>query len=335
MKELLNWNSFSKYRNQLFGIAIILILLFHSTIFVNYGKLNVVLSQFNLGVEMFLFLSGMGLYFSYSKKPGYLQFEKKRFLTVGIVYLIISLPFCIWQNTVQNRSFLYFLFDLSSISYWFKTENSPGWYVSLILILYIIYPLLYKFIFGNNKNNYRAVIVTSLIIVAFVASIYFLSRKADVFWLCVERAYTRIPVFVLGCYCGKLIYEKQKFGIKSALFFAFCLLSVIGMNSINFRLRYFLTVLPIMFGMILIIYLLVDVFRIKLIGHVLEFFGGITLELYLVHNYISEILQYYNLRKPIYYLITVVVSVPASYAFAAIRRNISTKNKKKVVSGSK
>lgn len=327
MKDLLNWKSFSKYRNQLFGIAIILILLFHSTIFINYGKFSVVFSQFNLGVEMFLFLSGMGLYFSYSKKPGYLQFEKKRFLSVGITYLIISLPFCIWQNFVEKRSFLYFLFDLSSLSYWFKTENSPGWYVSLILILYIVYPLLYKCIFGKSKSAYRAVIVTSVMIIGYVASIYYLSRNTEHFWLCVERAYTRIPVFILGCGCGKFIYEKQKFGWKSALFFAFCLLTVTAMNGINFRLRYFLTVLPIMLVMIIIVYLFTEVFRLKLIGLVLNFFGGITLELYLVHNYISEILQYYNLRNPIYYLITVVVSVPVSYAIAAIRKNISAKNK--------
>ena len=172
--ELFNWYSFSKYRNQLFGIAIILILIFHSNNYIAYGSSRVIIDRLNIGVEMFLFLSGMGLYFSYSKKPTYFQFEKKRFLTVGIVYLIASLPFCIWQNIVEHRSFLYFLFDLSSLSYWFKSENSPGWYVSLIFILYLIYPLINRILFGKEQNNKRLFTVTALISVIFIIAIFYL-----------------------------------------------------------------------------------------------------------------------------------------------------------------
>lgn len=324
--ELFNWYSFSKYRNQLFGIAIILILIFHSNNYIAYGISRVIIDRLNIGVEMFLFLSGMGLYFSYSKKPTYFQFEKKRFLTVGIVYLIASLPFCIWQNIVEHRSFLYFLFDLSSLSYWFKSENSPGWYVSLIFILYLIYPLINRILFGKEQNNKRLFTVTALISVIFIIAIFYLSNNF-IYWNFIERAFTRIPVFIVGCCLGKLIFDRRKFNTVTYIFLFLCLVSTYFFGIyINFRLVFFLGVIPIMFLMITVLYFIDTICKIQFINKILCFFGSITLELYLVHNYISEVFLYYKLTKPLNYLLIIAVSVPISCLLSIVRKKVSSAN---------
>lgn len=58
----------SKYRTQLMGLAMLLILIFHTGIDVK--SVNVIRSIKDIGdvgVDIFLLLSGIGLYFSYSK----------------------------------------------------------------------------------------------------------------------------------------------------------------------------------------------------------------------------------------------------------------------------
>lgn len=323
IKSLLNWNIFSVYRNELFGIAIIFILLFHSGIYFNYGRLKNFFDQLAFGVEIFLFLSGMGLYFSYSKKPRYFSFEKKRFLTVGVVYLITALPFCLWQNIVEHRSFLYFLFDLSSFSYWFKTENSPSWYISLILFLYLLYPPLNKLMFGKKGGNVRPIAVTVILSLIFIAVAYYLSRNEKAVWDCIERAFTRVPCFLVGCCCGKFIYEKKKFGIFSFLFLFSCLLSRYALEWITFRFRYFLTIIPIMLVISTALLFLIRIMNLKSVSSILCFLGSMTLELYLTHNFMSEILQYYQMTKGIYYVAAVAVSIPISYALSRLRNRVT------------
>ena len=67
----MTWRRFSKYRTELMGIACLWIMLYHNRVswpaglepvrrFVDHG---------NLGVEFFLLLSGMGLYFAWQKRP--------------------------------------------------------------------------------------------------------------------------------------------------------------------------------------------------------------------------------------------------------------------------
>lgn len=71
--SLWNWGLISKYRNQLFGLAIIWIMLMHSNEFTPI-KENRFLSRYllydgwirvgGIGVDIFLFLSGVGLYYA-------------------------------------------------------------------------------------------------------------------------------------------------------------------------------------------------------------------------------------------------------------------------------
>ena len=63
----MNWNDLSRYRAPLMGFAMIIVMLFHvplsrSDLF--YGLMRCG----NNGVDMFLFLSGIGLWFSWTKK---------------------------------------------------------------------------------------------------------------------------------------------------------------------------------------------------------------------------------------------------------------------------
>ena len=67
----MNWKYLSRYRTELMGFSCIYIMLFHN--FIQWrvvGKwsnpIQTLLARGNVGVDCFLFLSGIGLYHSFS-----------------------------------------------------------------------------------------------------------------------------------------------------------------------------------------------------------------------------------------------------------------------------
>ena len=61
----------SKYRSSLMGIAILWVIIYHmvakGTEYFDFMSLNVLFNQGDSGVDIFMFLSGWGLYFLYKK----------------------------------------------------------------------------------------------------------------------------------------------------------------------------------------------------------------------------------------------------------------------------
>lgn len=93
-----NLGLFSQYRSELMGIATLLIIICHAPI---YGVqmpqwLSIFLSNGGLGVDIFLFLSGMGMYNSWTsnKKKGnsLLFWLFKRYIRIIIPSILIIIP---------------------------------------------------------------------------------------------------------------------------------------------------------------------------------------------------------------------------------------------------
>lgn len=91
-KNGLDLSLISKYRNELYGIAILLIMFFHFTdVYVqHFGSFGsdsfkvILISLYDryvssIGVELFVFLSGMSMYYSYTRQPETRSFYAKRY----------------------------------------------------------------------------------------------------------------------------------------------------------------------------------------------------------------------------------------------------------------
>ena len=79
----------SRYRSELMGAAMLFIILFHvpldrSNEFFGLRRCG------NVGVDMFLFLSGIGLWFSWVKNPSVWQFYKRRLLRIYPAWLVMA-----------------------------------------------------------------------------------------------------------------------------------------------------------------------------------------------------------------------------------------------------
>lgn len=152
--NILNWYSLSQYRSEFMGVAAILILIFHSinVCFDLYTGKNIivsllyVLSSFlNVGVEIFLIVSGIGLYYSYEKQPKFKDYYCKRVINVYLMLVIIRICF----NTLEGILFGFkplkdSILGYLGLNYIFGIDKTD-WYVSFIMIMYLLFPLIYVY----------------------------------------------------------------------------------------------------------------------------------------------------------------------------------------------
>lgn len=136
-------NNISKYRTELMGVAAILILFCHApgNNVMMPALMEKILSYGNVGVDMFLLLSGMGLFYSLNKKPAstsLLSWYTKRFIRILIPYWLILIPYLIYKVCDRGYSLDDVFLNLTAMSYWLSGDGD--WFISLILLLYIITP---------------------------------------------------------------------------------------------------------------------------------------------------------------------------------------------------
>lgn len=69
MVKYVNLGDLSRYRTELMGLSALLILICHSTAYIDMPSIVVyALSVANIGVDLFLFLSGMGMWYSLQRR---------------------------------------------------------------------------------------------------------------------------------------------------------------------------------------------------------------------------------------------------------------------------
>ena len=93
-------NDISRYRGELMGLAMVLIILFHISL-PRHDSFYGLVRMGNIGVDIFLFLSGIGLWFSWegmSNKPGtfsrrWLDFYARRLRRVYPAWLVVATLF--------------------------------------------------------------------------------------------------------------------------------------------------------------------------------------------------------------------------------------------------
>lgn len=149
-----NWNIFSKNRNAIYGVAIISIMIFHffediANSNLSGGGLGFLGKLYNtfigsVGVEFFVFLSGVGLYFSMSKDSNILHFFQKRIKRILPAYLMVAIPYWIVVDLIiMQKGVKMFAFDFGFATF-FTQGTRTFWYVLFIVFAYLIYPFIYK-----------------------------------------------------------------------------------------------------------------------------------------------------------------------------------------------
>lgn len=330
----IKWNDISKYRDEIFGIAIISIMVFHyfeGILTSEYmgGALRVFAKLYigavgSIGVDIFLYLSGMGIYYSLDKKPKLIDFYFHRVKRVLIPYIVLGGLFWIIKDIlIQQVSIEKFFYDFTLLSFWGSGER-VFWYISLISILYIVSPLLYK-------SGKRGTVVFCILSV--VASIMLYVFCGELFNY-TEIAVLRIPVYLFGFYCGQLCKSEKYIGkeVLYALILSVPLRIIAGLSNFPFER------LVNAFYAVFLIFLYVTM-RLQLIKKAkistLINIGQLSLELYIVHVAIRNIMGDLGLRTEnlLIYIMCISGSFLIAYIIKLMRAGFDPDAKKKIIKG--
>ena len=137
----------SHYKAHMMGIAVMIVvyghLLYYHGDLINYED-NHWTEWYTLGsVEMFIFLSGFGIYQSLRRNREPWQFYQKRLSRLFPSYLPVMLAWCALNVFKGKMRLSNAMGNLTGMGWWFQTDHQFNWYVPAILVLYLISPLLF------------------------------------------------------------------------------------------------------------------------------------------------------------------------------------------------
>lgn len=323
----------STYRNELYGFSIIWIMLFHGILcqieyFRKVPILNIFgnfLSYGNMGCEVFFFLSGISLYFSFNKTSSLSLYFKRRVCRLFIPVILICGVYWGYFLITNKFSLMSFLSRIFLLRFWF-TGDQQIWFISAIFLFYFLYPYIYKFLFHNDRHSGKKTIL--LIIITCILT-YIIRFEYPEIYSNIEIAITRLPVFIIGCFAGKFVYEKKELPLIPtlllcllSLFFCFTVLNMDILHGLSRRYFYLAGGIPLT---ILIAFLLS---KLKGFLHLfLKYMGSISLELYLIHIilirlYKKEFFGTYTPGNVTKYMLILLLSVLASLIASLLQKYI-------------
>lgn len=197
MREI-EWADVSRYRGELMGAAILFIILFHiplprSDMFFGLRRCG------NIGVDMFLFLSGIGLWYSWLKQPSFSNFYKRRLLRIFPTWLVISSIYYLQRFDFETGDYLDLVLDITiNWGFWLHDELS-FWYIPAIMMLYLWAPLYMRLIQRHPSYRWLPVLMVCwCVMVQWVTPVHQAVGHIEIFW-------SRVPVFFIGINCGELV----------------------------------------------------------------------------------------------------------------------------------
>ena len=324
----MKWSLVSKYRTQLMGISMLWIMVYH-----NYFKwtgknvARTLIDQGNVGVDIFLFLSGVGLYYAYQKKKNLGAFYQKRIVRLLVPYFILAIPFDLWVVNIEGGKLTFFkyLFQIAFVN----NHVTTTWFIPCILILSLFFPGIYYLQNNTIKVGEKTLSRNSVTII--ICSLYFLfllflKANCETFYNNTEIALTRAVIFVLGCHAGKYVKEEKPIPRGTVLFslvfiiaYTFVFRSEVKLSAFWIRMSY--VPLAVAYIMVFIYILMKLETRVHCTRFApLTFLGSMTLELYLVHIMLRRLYSFhigfphFEKTAVLDYFLVIIASIIVSFA---------------------
>ena len=275
----------STYRSELMGWAILWIMMLHFTF--NQIKPIGFIAQYGFaGVEIFMFVSGFGLYYSLDKDRHIIRFYKKRLLRIFPTYYILGI---IASIILFSDNLPSYLFRYTTLGFWIGGIYWE-WYIPSIVMLYLVSPFLKKLI-----DRYLYIVGGVALFTLGLA--YYLIDKDQI----LDRSHFfflyRIPAFIFGMICANWV----KNGISSKYFFIILALGLpfffylFPLHHQIYRYKYFslLFLLPC-FTML---FILLSKYRM-IKNTVISKIGMASLEIYLIQGIFFSLIKHGTISVP-------------------------------------
>lgn len=307
----------SRNRTFIMGIAMILVVLYHQ----NFENEGVFWDIFHLygywGADLFLFISGMGIAYSLEKNTTRKYYINRcwRLLPACLITGIISLAFIRLRGSMDTLQF----------PIWFYLTSMTNWYITAIIVYYVVAPFLFAL---TKKSGYLFLVLTIILTLLYLYKVYqFLIPYYYTYRWYVEATVSHLPVFVFGMYIGiKDVKSIFIFSFVSAMALFAAVIVTVFVDEINGFIGVGYKYLLVMGAMPFLILLInwgrrfcPDRFRKGI-----EWIGGLTLEIYLLHGFAFEMAERYgaNLINHFRFFIAIFLSLVMAFCLQQVALQI-------------
>lgn len=339
------------------GAAMMWIMWFHSPFFGKTEAFHFIHNIGFFGVDMFLLVSGLGLYYSMRKSKSIGEFYKKRVVRILPAYLIVTI--CWYAFVKTEVSFGDKVLSILGINYFRGTVNGRpeyfDWFLPTLFVLYLLTPL-YDKLFQKASSKWKFTLLSMTISPLLCILFYHTGQQV------LYGSTVRIAVFLVGYWIGWFLYEKKtedkaSWMVHLPLLFcgvtlAYCVQKFLKNPTIFWGLNCYpaLLVAPALCVLLGGLFYLADKY-LKVVGKVLLFpffvCGKYSLEIYLFHQRLMEIANgdkgapirnflatklHINAFSGGYYFLIAIVSIAlaaALHELIALVTRLITKNTKK------
>ena len=202
------YQSLSRWRSELMGLAALWVMLFHAYPFsFQCLPLDAVKQAGFAGVDIFILLSAMGLYASLSKAGGQISYPKfflRRLVRILPAYWLVVGLYSLWLLSCGRIGGGTVLWNLSTLYYWFHVPDAFNWYIPAILAFYALAPLYARLL---RRCAHPEWLTAAMFPVSY--GIYRLSILVQLNYT--EDFVCRIPAFALGMLMGRYLAEERPF----------------------------------------------------------------------------------------------------------------------------
>lgn len=262
----------STYRSELMGWSILWIMMLHFT-FTQIKPLGFIAQYGFAGVEIFMLVSGLGLFYSLHSNHDIFLFYKKRLLRIFPTYYLLGIlaSILIFHDNIID----YFL-RYSTLGFWTRGIYWE-WYIPSIVLLYLISPI-FKYILDKKYFILLLCLCISILVITY----YIIWQRNILDRLHFFFLY-RIPAFIFGMTCAYWI----KNNISTKYYYAFLLAGIPFFIWIfpqhhqfyNFKYFSLLFLLPIF----TIVFIFISK-HINYINPIIKMIGNASLEIYLIQS---------------------------------------------------
>lgn len=319
----------SRYKGVMMGIAILIVvyghLFYYHSGLMAYQYLNVT-QWYTVGsVDIFLFLSGFGIYHSLKKNPEPLPFIERRMgrlLPSYLPFIVVYCAFMLWAGQMNKWQALG---NLTTFGWWTRMGAQFNWYIPTLIVLYLLSPLLFGII---EKYRRKALLLFPLL---------FLLDAA-----CVDTSLmmgvSRFPVYFLGMYLGAEAAEGKSPSrwhlVLSGVLAAFSMIAFFylvkahpgALNKYGFWWHPFLLSTP---GCLYFTTWLLEKQEkwivTRTINRGLSFLGGKSFEIYLCHLMVYEVGLYFGVQGWPAWIGLAVVGLSAGIGYGKLVELITTR----------
>ena len=207
----ISFANISHHRSELMGLAMIAIVLFH----VNVPRLSPFYGLWrmgNMGVDVFLFLSGVGLWYALTSNTSLKRFFTRRYLRIYPTWLLVASLYYL-PRFLQGAKGTKEMIDLAgdvlvNWDFWLHDELT-FWYIPATMMLYLFAPAYVKLVSRHPVYRWLPVLmIVWCVAVQWVVPLHNAVGHIEIFW-------SRVPIFFIGINCGAMVKQGQSLSAQS------------------------------------------------------------------------------------------------------------------------